>query len=131
LNYGAEVLTLFHEAAHAGQVEGGASGRGRGRTGGVEVVFSAGVAGGRIARMRYGALGCPWVIAACEWACRQVEGGRVAGLGAVDAAAMAAALAAPAEKTGSLLVVEDALAELGRALAAGVDCDDRRIGQQS
>jgi len=131
LNYGAEVLTLFHEAAHAGQVEGGASGRARGRTGGVEVVFSAGVAGGRIARMRYGALGCPWVIAACEWACRQLEGGPVAGLGAVDAAAMAAALAAPAEKTGSLLVVEDALVELGRALAAGVDCDDRRIGQQS
>ena len=127
MNYGAEVLTLFREASHAGQVEGGASGRARGRTGAVEVVFSAGAADGRIVRMRYGALGCPWVIAACEWACRQAEGGPVAGLGALDAAAMAGALAAPAEKTGSLLVVEDALAELGRALAAGADADDRCI----
>jgi hypothetical protein len=125
LNYGAEVLTLCREAAHAGQVEGGASGRARGRTGGVEVVFSAGVAGGRIARMRYGAIGCPWVIAACEWACRQAEGGPTAGLAALNAAAMAGALAAPAEKTGSLLVVEDALAELGRALAAGEGAGDR------
>jgi len=123
LNYGAEVLTLFREASHAGQVAGGFSGRARGRSGGVEVVFSAGVADGRMVRMRYGALGCPWVIAACEWACRQAEGGPVAGLNALDAAAMARALAAPAEKTGSLLVVEDALAELGRALAAGEDAD--------
>lgn len=124
MNYGAEVLTLFREAAHAGQVEGGASGRARGRASGVEVVFSAGAAGGRIVRMRYGAIGCPWVIAACEWTCRQAEGGPVAGLASLDAAAMAAALAVPAEKTGSLLVVEDALAELGRALAAGEDADD-------
>ena len=87
--------------------------------------FSApSAAGGRIARMRYGAFGCPWVIAACEWACRQAEGGPVSRPGALDAAAMAAALAAPAEKTGSLLVVEDALAELGRALAAGEESID-------
>ncbi|WP_405242665.1 hypothetical protein [Lentisalinibacter salinarum] len=127
MNYGAEVLTLFREAAHAGQVEGGASGRARGRTGGVEVVFSAGVAGGRIARMRYGAIGCPWVIAACEWACRQAEGGPTAGLSTLTAAAIAGALAAPAEKTGSLLVVEDALAELGRTLAAAADSDHRQM----
>ncbi|WP_405231771.1 hypothetical protein [Lentisalinibacter salinarum] len=130
MNYGAEVLTLFREAAHAGQVEGGASGRARGRTGGVEVVFSAGVAGGRIARMRYGAIGCPWVIAACEWACRQAEGGPTAGLSTLTAAAMAGALAAPAEKTGSLLVVEDALAELGRTLAAAADSDHRQKDRQ-
>lgn len=120
MNYGAEVLTLFREPAHAGQVEGGASGYARGRTGaGVEVVFSAAAADGRIVRLRFGALGCPWVIAACEWACREAEGGAVAGLASLDAAAMAAALEAPAEKTGSLLVVEDALGELARALAAG------------
>jgi len=118
LNYGAEVLTLFREAAHAGRVAGGASGGARGRTGGVEIVFSAAAAGGTIESMRFGALGCPWVIAACEWACRQAEGGPVAGLASLDAAAFAAALQAPAEKTGSLLVVEDALAELARALAA-------------
>ena len=120
MNYGAEVLTLFREAAHAGRVDGGASGYARGRTGaGVEVVFSAAATGGRIERMRFGALGCPWVIAACEWACRQAEGGTVADLASLDAAAMAGALEAPAEKTGSLLVIEDALAELARALAAG------------
>ena len=121
MNYGAEVLTLFREAAHAGRLERGASGRARGRTGGVEVVFSATAAGGRITAARFGALGCPWVIAACEWACRQAEGGPVAGLRSLDAAAIGAALGAPAEKTGSLLVVEDALAELGHALAAGDD----------
>ncbi len=124
LNYGAKVLTLFHEAVHAGEVEGGASGRARGRTGGVEVVFCAVVADGRIACMRYGALGCPWVIAACEWVCRQAEDGLVSGLASLDAAAIAAALAAPAEKLVSLLVVEDALAELGRALAAGEESDN-------
>jgi NifU-like protein involved in Fe-S cluster formation len=118
LNYGAEVLTLFREAAHAGRVEDGASGSARGRTGGVEVVFSAAAAGGTIASMRFGALGCPWVIAACEWACRQAEGAPVAGLTSLDAAALAAALGAPAEKTGSLLVVEDALGDLAQALAA-------------
>lgn len=125
MNYGAEVLTLFREATHAGQVEDGASGGARGRTGGVEVVFSAAAAGGRIACMRFGALGCPWVIAACEWACRQAEGGPVAGLESLDAATIAAALGAPAEKTGSLLAVEDALGELARALAAAGHGDQR------
>lgn len=116
MNYGAEVLTLFREAGHAGRLEHGASGRARGRADGVEVVFSATAADGRITAVRFGALGCPWVIAACEWACRQAEGTSAAGLAALDAAAIARALDAPAEKTGSLLVVEDALAELARAL---------------
>ncbi len=124
MNYGAEVLTLFREATHAGRVEGGASGGARGRTGGVEVVFSAAATGGRIASMRFGALGCPWVIAACEWACRQAEGEPLAGLASLDAGVLAAALGAPAEKTGSLLVVEDALGALARALTAAGDHHD-------
>lgn len=120
MNYGTRVLTLFRDAAHAGTVESGVSGRARGAAGGVEVVFSAAAADGTIGVMRYGALGCPWVIAACEWACREAEGAPAGRLASLDAAAMAAALGAPVEKTGSLLVVEDALGALRQALAERV-----------
>lgn len=116
MNYGPEVLTLFRDAEHAGTIPGGASGRARGRTGRVEVVFSATTANGRITGMRYGALGCPWVIAACERVCRGAEGEPVEALAGIDAPGLASALGAPVEKTGSLLVIEDAIAALRRAI---------------
>ncbi len=112
MNYGPEVLTLFREARYAGIVAGGARGYAQGRTGDVEVLFSAAVADGRITAMRYGALGCPWVIAACEWICREAGDRPLRRLADFDAPTLAGALGAPPEKTGSLLVVEDAITEL-------------------
>ncbi|MEJ2604157.1 MAG: hypothetical protein P8172_12860 [Gammaproteobacteria bacterium] len=121
MNYGPEVLTLFREARHSGTVPGGACGYARGRSGVVEVVFSATMADGRISAMRYGALGCPWVIAACEWACREAEHRPLRRLAEFDAASLTGVLSAPAEKTGSLLVVEDAIAALRANLERAED----------
>lgn len=79
-------------------------------------MFSVTVRAGTIAAARFGAVGCPHVIAACEWVCREAEGRPLAFLSALTVREISAALSAPVEKTGSLLVVEDALQRLTHAL---------------
>lgn len=119
MNYAAGVLNLFRETHHAGSLPGEHRGRATGRGSGPEVVFGAAVRAGRIEAMRFGALGCPHVIAACEWVCREAEGRDCGWLFGVTAGDLAAAVAAPAEKTGSMLVIEDALRALAESLDGG------------
>ncbi len=66
---------------------------------------------GRIAEARYQAYGCPHTLAACEWLHRHLPG-RAATTNSVlpeGAAGLAAAVGAPPEKLGRLLIIEDAL----------------------
>ena len=59
---------------------------------GCRVTLSAGIDGGRIAEMRFRAWGCPFLLAAAETLCRDLEGKPVSALGAVSANDLAARL---------------------------------------
>lgn len=114
--YGDEVRRLFAEPRHAGTVDGGVSVLEDAQ--GVRVELSATTAGGRIATLRFRVWGCPHLIAAAEAFCAEFEGRDVAGLEVFRAAPMKNKLGVPAEKTGRILVLEDAVRSLQRALSA-------------
>lgn len=114
--YNEAVRRYFREAAHAGDLsrdyplilraECSASDRG------AKVILTAGVADDRVLEMRYRVLGCPHLIAAAEALCQDREQAGVAVLGVFDLQEMLARLAIPVEKTGRILLLEDALKSL-------------------
>ncbi len=73
---------------------------------------------GVVQEARFRAWGCPHVLAACELAAARLEGRPLGQLEGLSAASLAQALAAPPEKLGRLLVIEDALAGLAAAKPA-------------
>ncbi|MBT8102060.1 MAG: iron-sulfur cluster assembly scaffold protein [Gammaproteobacteria bacterium] len=70
---------------------------------------------GRIQALRFRAWGCPHVIAACECFCDHYEGRPVPELSAFRAGDIMRKLSVPVEKTGRILVLEDAVRSLGRS----------------
>ena len=111
--YSALVTRHFDQPVNAGPLSGssgttcaGAAGR---RELGAEVRFEVRIEEGRIAEICFHAYGCPHTIAACSLACERLEGAPVQALAGLEPAGLAAALGAPAEKTGRLLLVQDAL----------------------
>lgn len=116
--YSARVRQLFAAAPGAGRLPEGPGEHLVGEAEALErrawVRIELLVQDGRIADGRFRAWGCPHVIAACGLALERLYGQPLEAAGAQEARALAAALDAPAEKIGRLLVVEDAL----RALAA-------------
>jgi NifU-like protein involved in Fe-S cluster formation len=88
---------------------------------GAHIVMSAGIRGGTIARMAYRVRGCPHLIAALELACTTLESQPVAGLENFDSADITQELSMPAEKTGRILLLEDALATLWAQYASTED----------
>ena len=115
--YSAAVRELFTEPDHAGEVEGGVTARVDEQ--GVRVQLSALVEGGVIAEMRFRAWGCPHLIAAAEWACGDSEGQPVAALEDFQIAPIMENLTIPTEKTGRILVLEDAVRSLGQGFRDG------------
>ena len=83
---------------------------------GVRVQLSADVNDGSITAMRFLAWGCPHVIAAAEAVCSDYEGRAVSDLDDFSAAELMQSLAVPAEKSGRILVIEDAVRSLGAML---------------
>ena len=112
--YSAKVRKLFAAPAHAGKLENGTVESLAGQD--VRVRFSARAVDGSVEAVRFGAWGCPHVIAAAEMICRQLEGGPVTDLEKFTAARIMEDLAIPTEKTGRILVLEDAVRSLGRRL---------------
>jgi len=112
--YNARVRKFFAAPAHAGGLAGGVTVLTDDQ--GVRVELSASVADGRIAALRFRARGCPHVIAAVEWVCRHYEGEPLKALEKFPTARIMEDLAVPIEKTGRILVVEDAIQSLGRSL---------------
>jgi NifU-like protein involved in Fe-S cluster formation len=119
--YSAEVEQRFRAPPAAGDLPPGD---------GVEVVAEAGsravgayvqlralVDGQRLAAVRFRAYGCPHLIAAASWAAEQLSGATPATLAAWDWQAAASALAVPPAKFGRLLVLQDAVRNLGIACA--------------
>lgn len=88
---------------------------------GAHIVMSAGIHGRTIARMAYRVRGCPHLIAALELVCTTLEGQPVTGLENLDSADITQELSIPAEKTGRILLLEDALAALWAQYASTED----------
>jgi NifU-like protein involved in Fe-S cluster formation len=110
--YSARVRACFEAPAHAGDLESGESVRVDEQD--VRIVLSATASNGTVHAMRFRAWGCPHTIAAAEAACQALEGGPVADLLEFSARDLMEYLSVPVEKTGRILVIEDAVRSLGQ-----------------
>ena len=111
--YSPRVRALFAEPRHAGDADGPRADVARGDT---RIVLAAELDGTRIRRLAFRVFGCPHLIAAAEAACADFEGRDVADLAGFRARESIAALGIPVEKTGRILLLEDAI----RALCAKI-----------
>lgn len=118
--YGERVRRYFRDPRHAGTVreagaveayveEGGS---------GARILLTAVTDGGRLRALRFLVFGCPHLVAAAERVCERFEGQPVESLAGFDPHELLAELAVPVEKTGRLLLLEDALRELERRCLA-------------
>ena len=112
--YSARVRNLFASTAHAGTIDGGISARVGDQ--GVQVELWASADGDRVKSLKYRVWGCPHLIAAAEAFCTGYQGQRVAHFKDFSAAGLMQTLAVPVEKTGRILVLEDAVRSLGAAI---------------
>lgn len=111
--YSARVREFFGAPAHAGDVQDGRSVQVDADD--VRIRLSAVTSDGRIDSIRFRAWGCPHSIAAAEAACTALEGQPVATLLEFTAHDLMEYLSVPVEKTGRILVLEDAVRSLGRS----------------
>jgi NifU-like protein involved in Fe-S cluster formation len=113
MDYPAAVERHFWRPANVGPLVSGAARLPRGEAGsaaaGVWVVIEADIGAGAVRALAFRALGCPYVIAACSLATQKLTGKPAATLGSFDVTSLAGELQAPAEKLGSLLILQDAL----------------------
>lgn len=114
--YSEEVRELFASPAHAGSLA--TPYRVLVDDQGIRIELTAALSGARIEKLRFKAFGCPHVIAAAEWTCAHLEGTSLAGLPSFAIAPLMQSLAVPIEKSGRILVIEDAVRELGATIRA-------------
>jgi len=113
-DYPPEVQRHFFEPLNVGPLQPAAGervcrGEAGSAQGGAHVLIEAAVSGDEVSHMAFRARGCPYLLAACSCATAQLAPGRVQQLAAFDVRALARQLGAPAEKLGSLLILQDAL----------------------
>lgn len=117
--YNDTVRRHFASPAHAGDLRAGyprvVSADASASEGGPRVLLAAQIDGNVISRMRYRVFGCPHLIAAAEELCARFEGGTVDALQDVPVAQLMELLEVPVEKTGRLLLLEDAANALHRS----------------
>lgn len=110
--YNETVREFFHSAVHAGDLsrdypqilrsEAAEAGQG------ARIALSVGIEDELIGEMRYRVWGCPHLIAAAEWLCKQRESGPVTALRDFPLQEIMRQLSVPVEKTGRILLLEDA-----------------------
>ncbi len=114
--YNEVVRDHFENPAHAGELQGDYAQVLRSDVAesesGARLILFTGIADGMIAEMRFRAWACPHLIAAAEWLCRDRENGPVSGLSQLDSRGLMERLSIPPEKTGKVLLLEDALKSL-------------------
>ena len=110
--YSARVRAYFAAPDHAGELSSGETVRVDAQE--VRLEISATVTNSAVRAMRFRAWGCPHTIAAAEAACASLEGRPVADLLEFSASDLMEDLSVPVEKTGRILVIEDALRSLGQ-----------------
>jgi len=114
--YSSLVRAYFARPEHGGKLAAGTTALVAAQ--GVRIELAATCDGGRLQALRFRAWGCPHVIAAAEAFCREFEGAPVAALEGFSAGAIMDKLAVPVEKTGRILVLEDAVRALGQKCRA-------------
>jgi NifU-like protein involved in Fe-S cluster formation len=115
--YSATVRELFAQPAHAGGLDGGQTVSVAEQD--VRLELAALADGERVEALRFRAWACPHVIAAAETTCARLEGASITELLEFSAVDLMENLAVPVEKTGRILVLEDAVRSLGKALRDG------------
>ena len=116
VQYNDSVRALFRSPAHAGDLQGeydstlhaDVSEGGHG----ARLTMQAGIADTTIRELRFRVWGCPHLIAAAEATCAALEGHSVNALKNWKVANITQKLSVPIEKSGRILLVEDALAGL-------------------
>ena len=112
--YSEEVRQLFADPAHGGELDDAMSVQRDDQ--GVRVRLALQHEGDVVRGLRFRAWGCPHLIAACEAFCRGYEGRPVNDLEGFEATEIMRNLSIPVEKTGRILVLEDAVRSLGRSI---------------
>ena len=108
--YSERVRALFASPAHAGTLDGPSV---RIDDQGVRIEISAALAAGTLEKLAFRAYGCPHTIAAAEAFCADFEGREAEALEGFSGADLMQNLPVPHEKTGRILVLEDAVRSLG------------------
>ena len=109
--YSERVRALFNAPSHVGPLQGGVSAVTEDQ--GLRICLSATASGGQISALRFQVWGCPHLIAASEAFCAEYEQRPVADLLDFSASDLMQSLPVPTEKTGRILVLEDAVRSLG------------------
>jgi NifU-like protein involved in Fe-S cluster formation len=112
--YNSLVRKLFANTAHAGSVAAAVSAEKSGQ--GVRIELFASGTAAAIEQLRFSAWGCPHLIAAAEAVCAEYEGQTASQLEEFSVADLMQRLAVPAEKSGRIIALEDAVRLLGTAL---------------
>ena len=110
--YSGEVRRLFTAPKHSGDLADAESVYVAEQD--VRLQLSGLAENGRISALRFRVWGCPHVIAAAEAVCTSLEGQAVAELDSYSTADVMQNLPVPVEKTGRILVIEDAVRSLGQ-----------------
>lgn len=114
MDYGSEVEERFLSPSRVGEFEEGTpglvSGEAQDRTLNVWIRFQVQVLDGAIRAARFNVYGCPYTVAATDWAAEWLEGQPAAVLLELRMRERREALGVPLEKLGKLLVIEDAAA---------------------
>lgn len=113
----------FGQPVHAGDLKGeytvSAVALADESTAGARIQLAVGVEDGRLKECRFRVFGCPHLIAAGEWLCEHYEGKTLDELQQFKAADCMNLLAVPVEKTGRILLLEDAIRSLTGILNQG------------
>jgi NifU-like protein involved in Fe-S cluster formation len=112
---------LFAAPAHAGDLRGGITVYVADQ--GMRIALSARVSQGNIGALRFRAWGCPHFIAAAEAFCTDFEGRPAADLAGFSNLEVMQTLSVPVEKTGRILVLEDAVRSLWQRVCGVSDPD--------
>jgi len=109
--YNPRVRALFAAPAHAGTLEGPAKAAVDDQD--IRIRLFATIENGHISVLRFKAWACPHFIAAAEAFCAELEGRPLEELLEFSASGLMQSLSVPVEKTGRILVLEDAARLLG------------------
>jgi NifU-like protein involved in Fe-S cluster formation len=118
--YNEVVLARFENPVHAGNLDGDyaellVADVSESETG-ARVVLFAGLDSGKIAALRYQVLGCPHLIAAAEIFCSETEGRDSRNLRPLDVSEYMRRLSVPIEKTGRMLLLDNAVRSLAERI---------------
>jgi NifU-like protein involved in Fe-S cluster formation len=111
--YNPRTHALFDSPRHAGDLSGdharSAIATAAESATGACVQLAVGLTDGELQECRFRVYGCPHLVAAAEWLCNHLEDGPAAALGDFRAVDCMVQLAIPVEKTGRILLLEDAI----------------------